>query len=126
MNSPTVTSLKLKRKSRLLEIGFDDGSSFELSCEFLRVHSPSAEVHGHGQPVLVTHKKDVNISAIEPVGNYAVKLVFDDGHNTGLYSWQVLYHLASHQQQLWQDYLDRLKAEKGSREPLIAMKVSYR
>ncbi|QSX30448.1 DUF971 domain-containing protein [Shewanella cyperi] len=126
MNSPTVTSLKLKRKSRLLEIGFDDGSSFELSCEFLRVHSPSAEVHGHGQPVLVTHKKDVNISAIEPVGNYAVKLVFDDGHNTGLYSWQVLHHLASNQQQLWQDYLDRLKAEKGSREPLIAMKISYR
>lgn len=122
---PNVTALKLKKKSRLLEITFSDGSQHSLSCEFLRVHSPSAEVHGHGKPVLVTHKKDVNIRAIEPVGNYAVKLIFDDGHDTGLYSWKILWDLASNQAQLWEQYLARLRAEKGSREPLIAMNIKY-
>ena len=122
---PNVTALKLKKKSRLLEIAFSDGSQHSLSCEFLRVHSPSAEVHGHGKPVLVTHKKDVNIRAIEPVGNYAVKLIFDDGHDTGLYSWKVLWDLASNQTTLWEHYLARLRAEKGSREPLIAMNIKY-
>ncbi|MGI2260254.1 gamma-butyrobetaine hydroxylase-like domain-containing protein [Shewanella sp. GXUN23E] len=122
---PNVTALKLKKKSRLLEISFSDGSQHSLSCEFLRVHSPSAEVHGHGNPVLVTHKKEVNIKAIEPVGNYAVKLIFDDGHDTGLYSWKVLWDLASNQPQLWEQYLARLRAEKGSREPLIAMNIKY-
>ncbi|MCL1035582.1 DUF971 domain-containing protein [Shewanella submarina] len=122
---PNVTALKLKKKSRLLEITFSDGSQHSLSCEFLRVHSPSAEVHGHGKPVLVTHKKDVNIRAIEPVGNYAVKLIFDDGHDTGLYSWKVLWDLASNQTTLWEQYLARLRAEKGSREPLIAMNIKY-
>ncbi|MCF1428711.1 MAG: gamma-butyrobetaine hydroxylase-like domain-containing protein [Shewanella sp.] len=122
---PNVTALKLKKKSRLLEISFSDGSQHSLSCEFLRVHSPSAEVHGHGKPVLVTHKKEVNIKAIEPVGNYAVKLIFDDGHDTGLYSWKVLWDLANNQTQLWEQYLARLRAEKGSREPLIAMNIKY-
>ncbi|MBV7316835.1 gamma-butyrobetaine hydroxylase-like domain-containing protein [Shewanella sp. NIFS-20-20] len=125
MATPQVTSLKLKRKSRLLEVGFADGSLHQMTCEFLRVHSPSAEVHGHGNPVLVTHKKNVNITAIEPVGNYAVKLVFDDGHDTGLFSWQVLFDLASHQTELWPQYLARLRAAKGSREPLISMNIKY-
>ncbi|MEZ9822486.1 gamma-butyrobetaine hydroxylase-like domain-containing protein [Shewanella sp. 10N.286.45.A1] len=123
--SPNVESLKLKRKSRQLEMQFDNGETYQLSCEMLRVYSPSAEVHGHGNPVLVTHKKNVNISAIEPVGNYAVKIVFDDGHDTGLFSWKVLYDLATHQVDLWEKYLARLRAEKASREPLIDMAVKY-
>ena len=124
MNShPNVTALKLKKQSRLLEISFSDGSQHSLSCEFLRVHSPSAEVHGHGKPVLVTHKKNINISAIEPVGNYAVKLVFDDGHDTGLYSWKILWELASNQTALWEHYLARLQEQKGSREPLIPISL---
>ncbi|QSX33381.1 DUF971 domain-containing protein [Shewanella avicenniae] len=125
MSSHTVTSLKLKRKSRLLEITFEDGKTHQLSCEFLRVNSPSAEVQGHGNPKLVTHKKNVNINAIEPVGNYAVKLVFDDGHDSGLFSWDLLYNYCEHQQELWTQYLARLRAEKGSREPLISMNISY-
>jgi DUF971 family protein len=116
---PKVVGLKLKRQSRLLQVNFDDNQSFDISCELLRVYSPSAEVQQHGRPVLVTHKKNVNIKAIEAVGNYAVKLVFDDGHDTGIYSWEVLYRLGSQQIQLWQDYLARLKAEHGSREGLI-------
>jgi DUF971 family protein len=116
---PKVVGLKLKRQSRLLQVNFDDNQSFDISCELLRVYSPSAEVQQHGSPVLVTHKKNVNIKAIEAVGNYAVKLLFDDGHDTGIYSWEVLYRLGSQQTQLWQDYLARLKAEHGSREGLI-------
>ncbi|WOT04816.1 DUF971 domain-containing protein [Shewanella youngdeokensis] len=123
--TPNVESLKLKRKSRQLEVQFDNGETFQLSCEMLRVYSPSAEVHGHGNPVLVTHKKNVNITAIEPVGNYAVKIVFDDGHDTGLFSWKVLYDLATHQLDLWEKYLARLRAAKASREPLIDMTVKY-
>jgi DUF971 family protein len=123
---PKVVGLKLKRQSRLLQVSFDDNQSFDISCELLRVYSPSAEVQQHGSPVLVTHKKNVNIKAIEAVGNYAVKLVFDDGHDTGIYSWEVLYRLGSQQTQLWQDYLARLKAEHGSREGLIPMAVQYR
>ncbi|QQX79737.1 DUF971 domain-containing protein [Shewanella sp. KX20019] len=124
-NTPNVESLKLKRKSRQLEMHFDNGDTYQLSCEMLRVYSPSAEVHGHGNPVLVTHKKNVNISAIEPVGNYAVKIVFDDGHDTGLFSWKVLHDLATHQVELWEKYLARLRAAKASREPLIDMAVKY-
>ena len=105
---PTPTDIKLHQKSRRLEIGFDTGEVFELSCEFLRVHSPSAEVRGHSpdQAVLQLDKQDVNISAIEPVGNYAVKLVFDDGHDTGLYSWSYLYDLGKHREQYWQRYCE--------------------
>ncbi|GIU43584.1 gamma-butyrobetaine hydroxylase-like domain-containing protein [Shewanella algidipiscicola] len=125
VESPKVTGLKLKRKSRLLEVSFDDGNTYALSCELLRVYSPSAEVHGHGNPVLVTHKKNVNIDAITPVGNYAVKLVFDDGHDTGLFSWKVLYDLATNQVELWEKYLARLRAAKASREPMIDMAVKY-
>lgn len=124
-STPNVIALKLKRKSRQLEMTFDNGETHQLSCEMLRVYSPSAEVHGHGNPVLVTHKKNVNISAIDPVGNYAVKITFDDGHNTGLFSWKVLHDLATHQLDLWEKYLARLRAAKASREPLIDMAVKY-
>lgn len=106
------TDIKLHQKRRVLEIAFENGERFELPCELLRVYSPSAEVRGHGpgQEVLVTGKEDVNITAIEPVGNYAVKLVFDDGHDTGLYSWDVFYDLGKNQEQRWWAYLARLKA----------------
>lgn len=108
------TEIKLHQSSRMLEVAFEDGARFQLPCEYLRVFSPSAEVRGHGPGpgVLVTGKEAVNISAIEPVGNYAVKLVFDDGHSTGLYSWTVLHDLGLNQDSNWQDYLRRL-AEVG-------------
>ncbi len=104
------TEIKLHQTSRLLEVAFEDGARFELPCEYLRVFSPSAEVRGHGpgSGVLVTGKENVNITAIEPVGNYAVRLVFDDGHSTGLYSWNVLHELGANQESNWQDYLRRL------------------
>lgn len=110
MSKVTPTEIQLHQKSRVLEIAFDDGSRFELSCEYLRVYSPSAEVAGHGpgQEVLQIGKEDVNITAIEPVGNYAIKLVFDDNHDSGLYSWEYLYKLGSEHEQRWQQYLDRL------------------
>lgn len=108
------TEIKLHQASRVLEVAFEDGTHFELPCEYLRVFSPSAEVRGHGPgtATLVTGKEKVNISAIEPIGNYAVKLVFDDGHSTGLYSWNVLHDLGMEQESNWQDYLRRL-AEVG-------------
>ena len=108
------TEIKLHQASRLLEVAFEDGARFELPCEYLRVFSPSAEVRGHGpgSGVLVTGKEDVNITAIEPVGNYAVRLVFDDGHSTGLYSWNVLHELGANRESNWRDYLRRL-AEAG-------------
>ena len=123
---PTVTDLKLKRKSRQLEVTFDDGKIHQLSCEFLRVHSPSAEVQGHGNPILVAHKKMVNITHVEMVGHYGVKLTFDDGHDTGIYSWSVLFHLATQYDELWQTYLSRLTEEKASREAIIPMVIKYR
>ena len=94
-----------------MRIEYDDGAKFELSCEYLRVHSPSAEVKGHGpgQGVLQTGKEDVNIREIEPVGNYAVKLCFDDGHDTGIYSWDYLYELGANRDKNWAEYLDALK-----------------
>ena len=96
----------------MLELRYDDGACFELDCEFLRVHSPSAEVKGHGpgQEVLQVGKESVNISSIEPVGHYAVRLCFDDGHSTGLYTWEYLYELGRHRDQHWQAYLERLEA----------------
>lgn len=102
--------LKLHQRSRILEVEFDDGARFELSCEYLRVYSPSADVKGHGpgQGTLQIGKENVNIERIEPVGNYAVRLHFDDGHHTGLYSWQYLYDLGANQDANWQDYLDDL------------------
>lgn len=108
--TPIPTQIQLHQASRLLEIHFDNHTECMLSCEFLRVYSPSAEVKGHGpgQEVLQVGKESVNIVAIEPVGHYAVKLVFDDGHDTGLYCWDYLYYLAQHYESLWQDYIQRL------------------
>lgn len=109
---PTPTEIRLRTASRRLAVSFDDGASFELPFEYLRVYSPSAEVKGHGpgQEVLQTGKEDVNVTRIEPVGRYAVRLVFDDGHNTGLYTWRYLHELGREQDTRWADYLDRLAA----------------
>lgn len=109
---PKPVELNLHKQSRVLDIAFDDGTKAALSCEYLRVYSPSAEVRGHGpnDAVLQTGKESVTINRIEPVGNYAVKLVFSDGHNTGLYTWDYLYDLTVNRQRRWEDYLQRLKA----------------
>lgn len=113
------TEIKLHQKSRILEIAFDDGRRFELPCEYLRVYSPSAEVRGHGpgQGVLQVGKENVNIEKIEPVGQYAVCLHFDDGHNTGIYSWEWLYHLGVNREPLWKQYLERLEKAGYQRKP---------
>ncbi len=112
--------IKLHQKSRLLEITFDDNSNCMLSCEFLRVYSPSAEVRGHGigQEVLQTGKENVNIVAIEPIGNYAVKLIFSDDHDTGLYSWDYLYDLAKNYEAMWLEYIGRLDAAGVKRQTI--------
>ena len=116
--TPRPTEIKLHQTSRKLELAFDNDQRFSLSCEFLRVHSPSAEVRGHGpgQETLQLGKEDVNILGIEPVGHYAIKLVFSDGHDTGLYSWDYLYDIAVNHETLWQDYLSRLQAAGHSRK----------
>ncbi len=124
------TALTVHQKSRVLDIAFDDGSSFSLPFELLRVYSPSAEVRGHGQgqEVLQLGKREVGISAVEPVGNYAIQPTFSDGHNTGLFSWDYLYKLGSEQQALWADYLARLHAAgfegDSGREPGASAKVA--
>ena len=102
--------IKLHQASKLLEIKFSNLTECMLSCEFLRVHSPSAEVKGHGpgQEILQTHKENVTIESIEPVGQYAVKLVFSDGHNTGIYTWDYLYELAATYDVLWEEYIKKL------------------
>ncbi|MBU3735402.1 MAG: DUF971 domain-containing protein [Methylobacterium sp.] len=116
--TPRPTDIRLHQLSRLLEVHFDDGAAFRLPCEYLRVYSPSAEVRGHGpgQEVLQTGKEQVNIVGIAPVGQYAVKLSFSDGHDTGLYSWDYLYELGENQDRLWQQYLARLAAAGISRQ----------
>lgn len=108
--TPLPTALTLHQASRLLEIGFDDGSSFRIPFELLRVYSPSAEVQGHGpgQETLQTGKRDVGIVGLEPVGHYAVQPTFTDGHSSGIYSWQYLHELGSQQESRWQQYLQRL------------------
>ena len=118
-DTPTPTEIKLHQKSRLLEISFDNGDRFELTHEFLRVFSPSAEVRGHGigQEKLQIGKRDVEIVRIEPVGNYAIRPIFSDGHESGLYSWDILHGLGSHRDELWQAYLDQLAAAGASRDP---------
>lgn len=115
---PNPTEIKLRRQSRVLELSFADGSRFSLPFEFLRVYSPSAEVRGHGpgQEVLQQGKRDVEIVDLEPVGNYAVRPRFSDGHDSGLYSWDYLYTLGRDHEALWQAYLDKLAAEGGSRD----------
>lgn len=117
-DTPHPTALTVHTQSRVLEIGFDNGRAFRLPFEFLRVHSPSAEVQGHGpgQEVLQTGKREVGIAAIEQVGNYAVQIRFTDGHDTGIYSWELLYRLGDQQAALWQAYLERLAAAGVDRD----------
>lgn len=114
------TEINLHKKSRILEIAFEDGARFNLPAEYLRVHSPSAEVQGHGpgQGVLQIGKEDVNIENLVAVGNYAIQLFFDDNHNTGIYSWETLYDLGKNQTRYWQAYLEKLaKAGHTRKEP---------
>lgn len=117
-NTIKPTDIKLHQKSRILEVTFEDGKRFELPCEYLRCFSPSAEVRGHapGQETLQVGKEKVNIKGIEPVGNYAVVLQFDDGHDTGIYSWQTLYDLGVNKEKYWQEYLDKLAAAGHKRK----------
>lgn len=109
MREPLATEIKLRSRSRVLEVSFEDGSRFELPFEYLRVYSPSAEVKGHGpgQETLVLGKEQVGIRAIEPIGQYAVRLIFDDGHDTGLFTWKYLYELGRDQAALWARYAQR-------------------
>ena len=122
MNTPPKpTSIQLHSRSRQLELHYQDGQTYRLSCEYLRVSSPSAEVMGHGpgQEVLQTGKLKVGITAINPVGNYALQLIFDDGHETGLYSWAYLHELCIEQSARWQAYLDRLSDAGANRDPEV-------
>ncbi len=118
MTDHKPTEIKLHQKSRILEVHFDDGYECHLTCEYLRVYSPSAEVQGHGpgQEVLQLGKEMVNISEMTPQGNYAIKLHFDDGHDTGLYTWDYLYALGKRYEHNWQEYLNRLKAAGHERQ----------
>ena len=115
---PKPTEINLHQVSRILDIAFDDGRRFELPVEYLRVYSPSAEVRGHGpgQETLQVGKREVNIQAIEPVGMYAVKFVFSDGHDTGIYSWEYLYELGTKRDANWKSYLARLEQAGKSRD----------
>jgi DUF971 family protein len=114
MAIPAIDEIKLRVKSRLLEVSFADGTRYELPFEYLRVHSPSAEVQGHGpgQEVLVLGKQEVRITGVEPIGNYAVRLLFDDGHDTGLYTFAYLQELGAQREVKWRDYLARADAAK--------------
>ena len=118
----------LHQKSRILELTYSQDSIYELSCEFLRVYSPSAEVRGHSpdQAEIQVEKKNVRIASIEPQGNYAIRLLFDDGHDSGIYSWDYLYDLALNQDGYWQDYLARLDAAGGRRESDIIASSSVK
>ncbi|MGA2552759.1 MAG: DUF971 domain-containing protein [Burkholderiaceae bacterium] len=133
--APSPTEIVLHQQSRRLEITFSDGKHFILTFELLRVYSPSAEVRGHGpgQEVLQTGKEHIDITALDPVGHYAVKPVFSDGHETGIYSWDYLYWLGANQERLWQEYLARLAKAGASRSldapvdsPLRATEVKRR
>ncbi|MFM8610598.1 MAG: gamma-butyrobetaine hydroxylase-like domain-containing protein [Burkholderiaceae bacterium] len=116
--APTPTGLTVHQKSRELEVSFDDGQTFRIAFELMRVYSPSAEVQGHGpgQEVLQTGKRSVTLTALEPVGNYAVKPTFSDGHDSGLFTWEYLYRLGSQQQALWADYERRLREAGAERD----------
>ncbi len=117
--APQPTEINVHAKSRVLEVVFDDGKVFRLPFEFLRVFSPSAEVKGHGpgQETLQVGKRDVTLTQLEPVGNYAVQPTFSDGHATGIFSWQYLYEIGTRQDELWDKYLQQLQAAGGSRDP---------
>ena len=125
--TPSPESLTLHGASRVLEIGFSDGSVFRIPFELMRVYSPSAEVQGHGpgQEVLQTGKRQVDVVELEPVGNYAVKPVFSDGHDSGIYSWDYLYFLGSQQAQLWEDYERRLQEAGVDRDAPMPAKAGH-
>lgn len=121
--APTPTQLTVHSQSRVLEVGFSDGKNFRIPFELMRVYSPSAEVQGHGpgQEILQTGKREVELNALEPVGNYAVQPTFSDGHTSGIFSWDYLYFLGSEESQLWADYTARLKAAGAERDaPMVA------
>jgi DUF971 family protein len=120
--TPTPSALTVHSQSRVLEIAFSDGAEFKIPFELMRVYSPSAEVQGHGpgQEVLQTGKREVNVVELEPIGNYAVKPVFSDGHESGIFSWDYLYFLGSEQTRLWADYLQRLEAAGVQRDAPMA------
>ena len=122
MSDPWPTDLRYSKDAKTLTIVFDDGVEHVLPAEYMRVYSPSAEVRGHGvgQEILQAGKRHVAITAIEPVGNYAIKPTFDDGHNSGIFSWETLFDLATNQAARWADYTARLSAAGASREPLPA------
>jgi len=124
--TPTPESLTVHGASRVLEVGYSDGAQFRLPFELLRVYSPSAEVQGHGpgQEVLQYGKRNVEIVAVEPVGNYAIKPVFSDGHESGLFTWAYLYELGSQQEELWAQYLQRLEAAGVDRDTPMPLKSS--
>lgn len=117
-DTPIPTDIRLHQQSRVLELVYENGERFELSYELLRVFTPSAEARGHGpgQETLQTGKRDIGIERIEPVGSYALRLVFSDGHDSGLYSWDLLYNLGKHRDELWQEYLKQIEAQGLSRD----------
>ena len=117
----TPTKIHYHKQSRELEVGFADGANYRLNAEYLRVHSPSAEVRGHGMqiPILQYGKRQVSILNIEPAGNYALKITFDDGHDSGLYTWDYLYNIGKNHDELWQMYLDRLAKDGKSRDTSV-------
>ncbi|MBJ7538091.1 gamma-butyrobetaine hydroxylase-like domain-containing protein [Marinomonas transparens] len=121
MATPVPTKIHYHKQSRELELAFVDGQIFRLGAEYLRVHSPSAEVRGHGQqmPILQVGKKNVAINNVEGAGNYALKISFDDGHDTGLYTWEYLYNIGKNHDELWQMYLDRLEKEGQTRDTSV-------
>lgn len=125
--APTPTALTVHSQSRVLEIAFSDGAQFNIPFELMRIYSPSAEVQGHGpgQEVLQTGKRDINVVELEPVGNYAVKPVFSDGHDSGLFSWDYLYFLGSEQDRLWSDYTARLAAAGVERDATMPEKAGH-
>jgi len=126
-SSPVPVSFKVRKVSRVVEVEFDDGAMFALPFELMRVYSPSAEVRGHGpgQEVLQTGKRDVEVNALEPIGNYAVLPRFSDGHDTGIFSWDYLYFLGSQQHELWSKYEERLAREGVDRDaPMSGAKAS--
>ena len=126
-DSPTPTALTVHNQSRMLEITFSDGKAFNIPFELMRVYSPSAEVQGHGpgQEVLQTGKREINLLELEPIGNYAVKPVFSDGHESGIFSWDYLYFLGNEQNRLWDDYNRRLQAAGAERDaPMVVASKS--
>jgi DUF971 family protein len=126
-DAPTPTALTVHQASRVLEIGFSDGRTFRIPFELMRVYSPSAEVQGHGpgQEVLQTGKREVGIVGLEPVGNYAVQPTFSDGHSSGIFSWDLLYHLGAEQDTLWQKYVARLEAAGVDRDAPMAANAGH-